>query len=161
MPRLLITGSNGFVGSALRRHLSDSPWGERVIPCEPAPDFDATLPDAVYDLVNSSRPDRELHLAARSIEAYLALFERGRAGEVYNVCSGHEYRLAATLRTMLDRAGVQADVLADPSRMRSVDQRRVYGDHGKLSAHTGWQPHVLIEETLDCLISHWKEELQS
>lgn len=305
MPRLLITGSNGFVGSALRRYLSGSPWGERVTSCEPAPDFDITRPDQVHDLVASARPDWVLHLAAQShvqtsfndpagtfgvnligtvnllqalnrtgfsgrllyvssadiygqvdeadlpivetqapvprspyavskaatemlcwqwrltygldvviarpfnhvgpgqspdfalsgfarsiaaialgrqeariptgdldvtrdftdvrdiIEAYLALLERGRAGEAYNVCSGREYRLADILQTMLERAGVRADVTPDPARMRPVDQRRVYGDHGKLTAHTGWQPQIPIGDTLDCLVEHWKREWQS
>jgi GDP-4-dehydro-6-deoxy-D-mannose reductase len=305
MPRLLITGSSGFVGTALRHYLADTPWGERVIPCEPADAFDITRPDEVDALVASTRPDWVLHLAAQShvqtsfgdpagtfevnligtlnllqalsragfagrllyvssadiygqvdeadlpivetqasvprspyavskaatemlcwqwrltygidiviarpfnhagagqspdfalsgfaqsiaaialgrqepriltgdldvtrdftdvrdiMEAYLALLERGRAGEAYNVCSGREFRLADLLQDMLDRAGVRAEVSIEPSRMRPVDQRRVYGNHGKLTAHTGWQPRIPIGDTLDGLIRYWKKEWQS
>lgn len=92
------------------------------------------------------------------LDAYLALFDAGRAGEVYNVCSGIERRLSDVLDGMLARAGLQARIVTDAARMRPNEQVRMVGDNHKLRSHTGWQPQCQFEETLAAMVAWWREK---
>lgn len=95
------------------------------------------------------------------IDAYLRLLESGTAGEIYNICSGREVLLADMLDRLLALAGVQPRLERDPARLRPAEQRRMCGDHGKLTAATGWQPRHPLDETLAQLIDYWHKELNT
>ena len=92
--------------------------------------------------------------------AYLALLAKGQGGHTYNVCAGREVLLHDALMQLLQLAGVQAEVTTDPSRLRPAEQRRVCGSHGKITASTGWQPTIALQDTLSDLLEHWNRELQ-
>jgi GDP-4-dehydro-6-deoxy-D-mannose reductase len=74
------------------------------------------------------------------VEAYIALVERGRAGEVYNVCSGEGVSVGTIAAEVLVRAGVTGGLQPDPSLQRPVDVPVLVGDNSKLRADTGWSP---------------------
>lgn len=82
------------------------------------------------------------------IDAYLALFERGRAGEIYNVCSGREHRLRDLFERLIALSGVQATLVVDPARLRPAEQRRMCGSHARLTRDTDWQPTRPLDFTL-------------
>lgn len=95
------------------------------------------------------------------IEAYLLLLEKGRNGEVYNVCSGQERRVRDLIVEIAGLAGVDVELVQDPARMRRAEQRRVVGSAEKLQKETGWKPGVNITETLRRVLSDWEaRELQ-
>jgi GDP-4-dehydro-6-deoxy-D-mannose reductase len=89
------------------------------------------------------------------LQAYLALLEHGRSGEVYNVCSGVELRVRDLIMQMANLAGVEVELIQDASRMRLSEQRRVVGCSKKLQKETGWKPGVSITETLQAVLSDW------
>lgn len=93
------------------------------------------------------------------VAAYLALLARGARGETYNVCSGREVHLGEALRTMVEIAGVQAEIVTDPARLRPAEQRRMCGSHGRISAATGWEPRIPLRDTLKQLLDYWMREL--
>ncbi|MEP6657943.1 MAG: GDP-mannose 4,6-dehydratase [Betaproteobacteria bacterium] len=93
------------------------------------------------------------------VGAYLALLERGVAGEIYNVCSGVERTIRSILEELLSLAGVKVAIERDSTRMRQSEQRRVRGDPGKLYAATGWLPHVSITESLKDVLAYWEERI--
>ncbi len=82
------------------------------------------------------------------VEAYIALAERGRDGEIYNVCSGKPVSLKEMLRRLILIAGVPVEVREDPERMRPSDVPMSYGDPAKLTADTGWAPQHRLETSL-------------
>lgn len=92
------------------------------------------------------------------VRAYLALLARGKSWQTYNVCSGREVLLQDALSQLLQIAGVQAEVVTDPARLRPAEQRRVRGSHAKLTEATGWMPQIPLRETLSQLLEHWKRE---
>ena len=83
-----------------------------------------------------------------AVRAYLALVERGEAGEVYNVCSGAGFPLRDLLQRLLDGSGVRARVVRDAARVRAGDAEHMVGDPTRLMNRTGWAPQRNIDETL-------------
>jgi GDP-4-dehydro-6-deoxy-D-mannose reductase len=80
-----------------------------------------------------------LHVAD-VVTAYIALAERGRAGEVYNVCSGVGASSRKLAADVLLRAGVSADISLEPSLVRASDTPVLVGSPEKLARDTGWSP---------------------
>lgn len=80
-----------------------------------------------------------LHVADVA-DAYVALCERGRPGEVYNVSSGIGVGAHQLARDVLLQAGVRADISTDPSLMRATDIPMLVGSPAKLARDTGWTP---------------------
>jgi len=80
--------------------------------------------------------------------AYVALLERGRAGEAYNVCSGRPRSIQSVLDLLLSMSDVRPRQISDPKRFRPIDTPVMYGDSGRLRAETGWAPRIPFEQTL-------------
>jgi GDP-4-dehydro-6-deoxy-D-mannose reductase len=93
------------------------------------------------------------------VDAYWRLLDPGVPGEVYNVASGHGVSVRSLLDELLDLAGVDPQIEIDPERYRPADQR--VGDASRLREATGWQPKIPLRETLDGLLSYWREQVRS
>ncbi|MEP9319314.1 GDP-mannose 4,6-dehydratase [Pseudomonas sp. LABIM340] len=89
------------------------------------------------------------------LSAYFALLEKGRSGEVYNVCSGQEYRLRDLIAQMATLAGVELQIRQDPQKLRKAEQRRVRGSNAKLQSETGWKPAHGMEQILRDVLADW------
>jgi GDP-4-dehydro-6-deoxy-D-mannose reductase len=93
------------------------------------------------------------------VRAYLLLLDKGRAGEVYNVCSGTEHSLRDVLGRLLELAGVEARVERDPSRLRPAEQRRMCGSPRKLERDTGWVRQFPLDRSLEDVLQDWETKL--
>jgi GDP-4-dehydro-6-deoxy-D-mannose reductase len=80
--------------------------------------------------------------------AYVVVLANGRAGEVYNICSGRPVAIREVLRQLITIARVPVEVRDDPQRMRSSDLPILSGDATKLRAETGWEPHYSLAASL-------------
>jgi GDP-4-dehydro-6-deoxy-D-mannose reductase len=91
---------------------------------------------------------RDLLDVADVVTAYLALLDRGAAGQVYNVASGS----GISVRELFDRLArllnVNAVPVPDPELVRSADIPHLVGDRAKLERATGWRPTITLDETL-------------
>ena len=94
------------------------------------------------------------------VRAYGLLLERGRNGEVYNVCSGREYRIRDLLQQLLTLAGIDATIEQDPARLRRAEQRRIVASFAALQRDTGWQPAIPMEQSLQDLLNDWEKPLR-
>jgi GDP-4-dehydro-6-deoxy-D-mannose reductase len=90
------------------------------------------------------------------VRAYFALLCDGRAGEVYNVCSGRERTVRSLLDRLIELAGVQATVAQDPARLRPAEQRRMRGDPARIRADTGWTASTPLDASLAAMLDYWK-----
>jgi GDP-4-dehydro-6-deoxy-D-mannose reductase len=86
------------------------------------------------------------------VRAYVSLLETGRAGEVYNVGSGRETRIADVLDMLVAQSGVAPEIVTDPARVRSDEQRRAAADVRKIAAETGWAPSTPLATTLQDML---------
>lgn len=82
--------------------------------------------------------------------------EKGRKGEVYNICSGATHTAQEVLDKLIGMAKVEINVVQDPSRMRPSDTPVVRGNHDKLTAHTGWEPELGLEQMLKDALEYWR-----
>jgi len=80
--------------------------------------------------------------------AYVALAERGAAGEVYNVCSGEARPVRDLLRELIILAHVPVEVREDPQRMRPSEVPLFVGSNAKLREATGWEPLIPFRESI-------------
>jgi GDP-4-dehydro-6-deoxy-D-mannose reductase len=86
------------------------------------------------------------------VRAYQALLERGRAGEIYNVASGHAVSLRWILDSLLALSGRPIRVEPDPAKFRKVDIPALAGDNEKIRTETGWEPRIPLGRTLRDLL---------
>jgi len=90
------------------------------------------------------------------VRAYWLLIEKGRAGEVYNVCSGRGVRIRELLTRLLALSSVAAQLRTDPARLRPVDIPELVGSNARLCDATGWQPRFALDDTLRDLLEDWR-----
>ncbi len=91
--------------------------------------------------------------------AYIALLEKGRSGEVYNVCTGRAYRLRELLDTLCRIAGIDIEKRVARGRLRPLDTLELRGDPSKIEGETGWKAGIPIEETLGELLDYWRARI--
>ena len=84
------------------------------------------------------------------------------AGEYYNI--GGSY--TCTVRQMLDyllsistRKDIKVEV--DPERLRPIDADLQIPDTRKFKSHTGWEPQITFEKTMNDLLNYWRDRVSS
>lgn len=87
------------------------------------------------------------------VAAYIALAERGRPGEAYNVASGTGHSVGDLARRVLARSAVAAPVESDPALVRPAEVPALIGSAAKLAAETGWAPRRTLDDLIDDLIA--------
>lgn len=110
-------------------------------------------------LVGNLDARRDIMDVRDTARAYEALAEAGTVGSVYNICSGVAHRVGDLLERLLGAARVRVTVQPDPARLRPSDNPLVLGDPARLSADTGWQPRIPIDQTLADLLAWWRTEI--
>lgn len=89
---------------------------------------------------------------------YLAVL-KGKPGEVYNICTGHAWKIQKVLAYLLGLSKVKIKVKEDPERLRPSDVPILIGDNAKFIKQTGWQPEIPFEKTLQDLLNYWREKV--
>ena len=97
-------------------------------------------------------PVRDMADVRDVARAYVALLERGRAGETYNVATGAGIRLAELFRRLAAIIGVDVEPVPDPDLARPADIPYLVGDSARLRRDTGWTPEIPLERTLTELV---------
>ncbi len=93
------------------------------------------------------------------VRAYLLLVEKGRSGEIYNVCSGKAVKLKDILDLLLSLSEERIAVEVDEQRLRKVDIPLLLGDNKKIREETGWQPEIPLRQTLTDLLNYWRQRV--
>lgn len=87
------------------------------------------------------------------VSAYRILATNGTPGEVYNVASGVGVSVNELVATLLELAGVEADLDPDPGLERERERRVMIGDASRLEA-LGWQRSHALRDTLAEVLRH-------
>ncbi len=91
------------------------------------------------------------------VKAYTLLMTTGKTGEVYNVGSGVGTSLQQVVKQLQALAKVPIQVELDPTRQRPSDVPATVADISKIEG-LGWQPTIALSETLERVLSWWREK---
>ena len=89
------------------------------------------------------------------VSAYSALMEKGRGGEVYNVCSSQSVPIKNILDMMVSYSEGNIEIVVDETKLRPSDIPDFVGDNSKLKKDTGWQQQFSIDDTVKDVLDFW------
>jgi GDP-4-dehydro-6-deoxy-D-mannose reductase len=99
---------------------------------------------------------RDLTDVRDMVRAFVALMERGGAGEAYNVGSGVALSMRTVLERMLANSRARIEVREQADGRRSGDTTSVRAGIAKLQVATGWQAEHSLDRSLADLIDYWR-----
>ena len=82
------------------------------------------------------------------VAAYYGLFEKGKKGEAYNVCSGKGVTLETVIEMMASLLNIKINIIKNPSLIRPTDNKIVIGSNQKIISELGWNPQFSLEQSL-------------
>ena len=96
------------------------------------------------------------------VEAYVLIMEKGKRGEVYNVCSRNKVNLSFILEYLIKKSSANITVSKDKNKIAAPNSTaEIIGANNKLCEQIGWSPKIPFEKTLDDLYDWWVKELKS
>jgi len=110
-------------------------------------------------LVGNLKAKRDLSDVRDIARGYWLALERGRPGEVYNLCSETMWSMEEVLDILLSKSQARPRVVVDPRRLRPSDVPVLCGDSTKVRRETGWHPEISLDRTLEDLLNYWREKL--
>lgn len=93
------------------------------------------------------------------VEYLIKISDEGKAGEIFNLCSGEAYSIRFILETLLSFSNMQIDVIVDKSKLRPADIPVLFGDYNELKTRLKIDKKYKIEETLFDLLEFWRKRV--
>jgi len=93
--------------------------------------------------LGATEPTRDFNFVLDTVAAFIAAAESDDAvGQVVNAGSDFEVSIGDTARLIAEVMGVEIEIETDPARVRPAgsEVERLWADHSKLKALTGWAP---------------------
>ena len=83
-------------------------------------------------------------------------------GEYYNIGGEHSCTVGEMLEYLVSKSTVKdIQVETDPGRLRPIDADLQVPDTTKFRTHTGWEPQISFEKTMDDLLDYWRSRVQA
>lgn len=83
------------------------------------------------------------------------------AGEYYNIGGAFSCSVREMLDKLLSLSTVKdIKVETDPIRLRPIDADLQVPDTTKFKNHTGWQPEIPFEKTMEDLLNYWRDKIK-
>jgi len=93
-----------------------------------------------------------------AVKALWLLVEKGKSGELYNLCSGKGYKMKGILDMLISLSGNNIKYKIVHEKMRPYDDPIYIGDSSRLQ-RLGWKPQIPMEKTLADMLNYWRENL--
>ena len=91
------------------------------------------------------------------VRAYWLAIQKGKSGDVYNICSGKAVSIKEILDKLLSMSKKNIKVKQDLNRMRSSDIPILLGNSTKFWKQTSWEQGIPFEKTLRYILGYWRE----
>ncbi|MBA7680446.1 GDP-mannose 4,6-dehydratase [subsurface metagenome] len=95
------------------------------------------------------------------VKAYALLMEKGKTGEVYNVCSGKSVLLKEILNILLSFSSKAIEIQVDSQKLRKSDISLLFGDNQKIKQELSWEPKITLKQSLFDLLEYWRGKVKS
>lgn len=85
------------------------------------------------------------------------------AGEYYNIGGSYSCEVGETLNTLLSYSTKKDEIaiVTDPGRLRPIDADLQVPDCRKFQEHTGWEPQIRFEDTMQDLLEYWRMKIKN
>ncbi len=93
------------------------------------------------------------------VRGYHMLLQRGRSGEVYNLCTGQGTSIEAVIAMMQQLLGTHAELATDPALVRPSDNRVIVGSPTKMRDEIGWEPRFTLRDSLETIVEWWRTRI--
>ncbi len=93
------------------------------------------------------------------VRAYTLLMQKGKSGDIYNVCSGRAIVLKEILDLLLSFSPVKIAVEVDQQKLRKAEIPLLLGDNRKIKEATSWEPKVSLKQSLKDLLEYWRMKI--
>ena len=79
-------------------------------------------------------------------------------GEYYNIGGDYTCEVGDTLSTLISMSTMkdQIQIVTDPERLRPIDADLQVPDCSKFKKHTGWEPQIPYQKTMQDLLEYWR-----
>lgn len=97
-----------------------------------------------------------------AVKAYYMLVTKNPIlGEYYNIGGTYTCEVGDTLNTLLSYSPMKdkIKVVVDAERLRPIDADLQVPDCRKFKQHTGWEPEISFEQTMQDLLNYWRERV--
>lgn len=84
------------------------------------------------------------------------------AGEYYNIGGTYTCEVGDTLETLISISSMKDKIKVeiDPERLRPIDADLQVPDCRKFKEHTGWEPEIPYEKTMEDLLNYWRDRIK-
>ncbi len=103
---------------------------------------------------------RDLSDVRDIVRGYRLLVERGRPGQVYQLCSGRAVAIEQVLAQLLRLSPVNIEVKPDPGRMRPIDLPVLRGSNRKAASEVGFGVRYRLKTTLFETLEYWRAKVK-
>jgi GDP-4-dehydro-6-deoxy-D-mannose reductase len=110
-------------------------------------------------MMGNLESQRDIMDVRDTVRAYQAMMQSAKPGVPYNVSSGTPVPVRQLVTLMTGHARVPIAIEQDPARFRPNDTPLVLGDHSRLTSDTGWTPAIPLSQTVDDLLTYWRESI--
>lgn len=87
------------------------------------------------------------------VKAYWILLQKGKKGDIYNICSGNGVTLQNIVDLLADIIGVEVQTEVNPEFVRPNDNPIMIGENYKIYSEFGWKPQIELSKTLKDIVS--------
>jgi len=110
-------------------------------------------------LVGNLKTKRDFTDVRDGVRAYLTLLEKGKPGEIYNVCNNKPVEIKTIIEWLKENSRVKFKV-KEKAQWRKNDLDILVGDNKKLKK-LGWKPEYKLEASLKDILSHWRKVVKA
>ncbi len=112
------------------------------------------------EIVTGNLDARRDFIDVRDAARGLALLaEKGKAGQIYNICSGRAVTMQQCLRLLMSMSRKPLSVRKDVTRFQQNDVTIQVGSFQKIRQATGWRPRISLKQSLSDLLDDWRERV--
>ena len=93
---------------------------------------------------------------------YMLVTIKPKSGEYYNIGGSYTCSIREMLDYLLEQSKVSnIEVITDKERLRPIDADLQIPNTSKFKNHTGWQPEIPFEKTMNDLLDYWRNRIKS
>ena len=146
---IIITRSFNHVGPGQKAIFAIPSFAKQIVQIKKEGKSEGILRVGDTDIIRDFLDVRDV------VRAYYLLFQKGKTGEIYNVCGGRGISLKKIIKQIADYLKIKVDLEIDKSLVRPNDSPVIIGDNKKIRDELGWKPEISLNKSIIDVCDYW------